>query len=330
VAETAARWTKHSDMSAFIFRRVLLVVPVALFASVILFALLKMTPGDPVRIQLGEQATAENVEALRRHLGLDQPYPVQYARWLARIVQGDFGKSLRNGAPVIGEIASRAPATFQLGVAALLLSVFIAVPLGVFAALFRRSPLGFLATAFTTVGVSLPSFFFGALLIYFFASTWRLFPPGGYVAPQQDLGQWLVRLILPAVTLSLFGAATQTRFIRSGVLDTLHQDYIRTARAKGLTEKAVLVGHALRNSLIPSVTLLGLQVGAILEGAFITETIFAWPGVGRLAVQALGARDFPIVQGVVLLAVFAFMAANLLVDVAYAYLDPRISYGSRR
>jgi peptide/nickel transport system permease protein len=317
-------------MTAYITRRLLMMLPVALFASIILFALLKLTPGDPVRIQLGEQVTPENEAALRRELGLDQPYPVQYARWLGRIVQGDFGKSLRNNAKVTDEIAARLPATIQLGLASLVLSVFIAVPLGTFAAIYRRSAVGFLATAFTTVGVSLPSFFFGSILIYFFAAQLRWFPPGGYVAPQQDLGQWLHRLVLPAITLSLFGAATQTRFIRSGLLDTLHQDYIRTARAKGLAEKAVIAAHALRNSLIPSVTLLGLQVGAILEGAFITETIFAWPGVGRLAVQALGARDFPMVQGVVLLAVFAFMAANLLVDLAYAYLDPRINYGRSR
>ena len=317
-------------MTTYIVRRLLMMVPVALFASVILFALLKLTPGDPVRIQLGEQVTPENAASLSKELGLDQPYPVQYARWLGRLVRLDFGKSLRNGAPVEQEIMTRIPATFQLGVAALALSIFIAVPLGVFAAIFRRSKLSFLATAFTTVGVSLPSFFFGAILIYLFGAQLRWLPPGGYVPPDQDAGQWLMRLILPAITLSLFGAATQTRFIRSGVIDTLHQDYIRTARAKGLAEKAVIVGHALRNSLIPSVTLLGLQVGAILEGAFITETIFAWPGVGRLAVQALGARDYPIVQGVVLLAVFAFMAANLLVDIAYAYLDPRINYGRSR
>jgi peptide/nickel transport system permease protein len=317
-------------MTAYIVRRLLMMVPVALFASVILFALLKATPGDPVRIQLGEQVTAENYDALRKELGLDQPYPVQYARWLGRLVRLDFGKSLRNNAPVEQEILTRLPATLQLGLTALLLSVFVAVPLGVFAAIFRRSRVSFLATAFTTVGVSLPSFFFGAILIYVFGAQLRWLPPGGYVPPQQDATQFLSRLILPAITLSLFGAATHTRFIRSGVIDTLHQDYIRTARAKGLRERLVVVRHALRNSLIPSVTLLGLQVGAILEGAFITETIFAWPGVGRLAVQALGARDYPIVQGVVLMAVFAFMAANLVVDVAYAYLDPRISYGRSR
>jgi peptide/nickel transport system permease protein len=313
-------------VTGYILRRLLMMVPVAFFASVILFALLKLTPGDPVRIQLGEQVTAENYQALRRELGLDQPFPVQYARWAARVVRGDLGKSLRNGAPVRDEIAARVPATLQLGLAAFALALVVAVPLGTLAATFRRSPLGFLATAFTQVGVSLPGFFFGLVLIYLFALKWRWFPPGSYVAPTANLEEWLRRLVLPAVTLSLFGAATQTRFIRSGLLDTLHQDYIRTARAKGLDEWLVIGRHALRNSLIPSVTLLGLQVGAILEGAFITESIFAWPGVGRLAVQALGARDYPIVQGVVLMAVFVFMLANLLVDVAYAFLDPRVRY----
>jgi peptide/nickel transport system permease protein len=317
-------------MTAYILRRLLMMIPVALFASVILFALLKLTPGDPVRIQLGEQATPETAAALRKELGLDQPYPVQYARWLGRVVQGDFGRSLRNGAPVTEEISARLPATLQLGLTSFALSLLIALPLGILAAIFRRSALGFFATAFTTVGVSLPGFFFGLVLIYVFSVQLRWLPPGSYVALNENPGEWLRRIVLPAITLSLFGAATQTRFIRSGLLDTLHQDYIRTARAKGLAEKAVIAGHALRNSLIPSVTLLGLQVGAILEGAFITETIFAWPGVGRLAVQALGARDYPIVQGVVLMAVFAFMAANLIVDVLYAYLDPRISYGRRR
>ncbi|MGH2353660.1 MAG: ABC transporter permease [Chloroflexota bacterium] len=317
-------------MTGYILRRLVMMIPVAFFASVILFALLKLTPGDPVLIQLGEQVTAENYEALHRDLGLDQPYPVQYARWVGRVVQGDLGKSIRNGAPVRDEILARIPATLQLGLAAFALSLLVALPLGVLAAIFRRSPLGFFATAFTQAGVSLPSFLVGLVLIFVFALKLRWLPPGSYVPPSQDFGEWLHRLILPAITLSLFGAATQTRFIRSGLLDTLHQDYIRTARAKGLTDWLVIGRHALRNSLIPSVTLLGLQVGAILEGAFITETIFAWPGIGRLAVQALGARDYPLVQAVVLLAVFAFMIANLLVDVAYAYLDPRINYGRRR
>jgi peptide/nickel transport system permease protein len=314
-------------VTAYIFRRLAMMVPVAFFASVIVFGLLKLTPGDPVRIMLGEATTAENYQALRHSLGLDEPVPVQYARWVGRVVRGDLGKSLRNGAPVREEIIARIPATLQLGLASFALALIIAVPFGSLAAIFRRSPIGFAATAFTQAGVSLPNFFVGLVLVYLFALQLRWFPPGSYVSPTVNLGDFLRRLAMPALTLSLAGAATQTRFIRSGLLDTLHQDYIRTARAKGLREGVVILRHALRNALIPSVTLLGLQVGAILEGAFITESIFAWPGVGRLAVQALGARDYPIVQGVVLMAVFSFMAANLLVDIAYAYLDPRINYG---
>jgi peptide/nickel transport system permease protein len=317
-------------VTGYILRRLLMMIPVAFFASLILFVLLRMTPGDPVRTQLGEQVTAENYQALRRELGLDQPWPVQYVRWLGHVVQGDFGKSLRNRAPVRDEIIDRLPATLQLGAASFVIALGVAVPLGILSAIFRRSPLGFFATAFTQVGVSLPNFFFGLVLIYFIAAKLRWVPPGGYIEFAEDPVQFFKRLILPAITLSLAGAAIQTRFIRSGLLDTLHQDYIRTARAKGLAEWAVIGRHALRNSLIPSVTLLGLQVGAILEGAFITETIFAWPGVGRLAVQSLSARDYPIVQAVVLLGVFSFMFANLIVDLAYAYLDPRISYARRR
>ena len=306
-----------------------MMLPVAFFASLILFALLKLTPGDPVRIMLGEQVTPENYQALRHSLGLDEPLPVQYVRWVGRVLHGDLGKSLRNGAPVTEEILTRMPATLQLGLAAFALALIVAVPFGVLAAIFRRSPIGFGATAFTQAGVSLPNFVVGLLLIYVFALQLRWFPPGSYVSPTADFGEFLRRLVLPAITLCLLGAATQTRFIRSGLLDTLHQDYIRTARSKGLREGLVIMRHAMRNALIPSVTLLGLQIGAILEGAFITETIFAWPGVGRLGVQALGARDYPVVQGVVLMAVFSFMIANLLVDVAYAYLDPRINYGRR-
>jgi peptide/nickel transport system permease protein len=305
-------------------------VPVAFVASVMLFVLLKLTPGDPVLIMLGERATAQNYAALRHDLGLDQPYPVQYLAWLGHVAEGDFGKSLRNGALVRGEIQARLPATLQLGVTALVLGLVVAVPLGILSAVFRRSPLGFFASAFSQVGVAIPGFFVGLVLIYVFALTLRWFPPGSYTNFTENPGEWFRRLVLPAITLSLFGAAAQTRFIRSGLLDTLHQDYIRTARAKGFSDAAVILGHALRNALIPSVTLLGLQIGAILEGAFIIESVFAWPGIGRLAVQSLGARDYPIVQAVVLLAVFVFLAANLLVDIAYAYLDPRISYTRRR
>ena len=305
-------------------------LPVAFLASVILFMLLKLTPGDPVLIILGERATAENYQALRTDLGLDDPYPVQYARWIAHIAQGDLGKSLRNGAPVRDEIVERLPATFQLGIASIVLGLTVALPLGILSAVFRRSPLGFVATAFSQVGVALPGFFVGLILIYVFALRLGWLPPGSYTNFSDNPLEWLRRLVLPALTLSLFGAATQTRFIRSGLLETLHQDYIRTARAKGFNESAVILRHALRNALIPSITLLGLQFGSILEGAFIVEFVFAWPGIGRLGFQALGARDYPTVQAVVFLAVFLFLFANLIVDIAYAYLDPRISLARAR
>jgi peptide/nickel transport system permease protein len=313
-------------LTRYLLRRLALMVPVAFLASVILFSLLKLTPGDPVLIILGERATAQNYEAVRRDLGLDQPYPIQYLRWVSHIVQGDLGKSLRNGAPVRDEIIERLPATIQLGILALGIGLLVALPLGILSAVFRRSALGLGATGFTQVGIALPQFFIGLLLLYFVAYRLRWVPPGGYAAFVDGPGEWLKRIMLPALTLSLFPAATQTRFIRSGLLDTLHQDYIRTARAKGFAESTVILRHALRNALIPSVTLLGLQVGIILEGAFIVEFVFAWPGIGRLAVQALGARDYPTVQAVVILAVFVFLLANLIVDIAYAYLDPRISY----
>jgi peptide/nickel transport system permease protein len=316
-------------MLGYIVRRVLMMFPVALLSSAVLFALIKATPGDPVRIQLGEQITPENYAALRAELGLDKPVPVQYVIWLGDVMQGDFGKSLRNGAPVSDEIVERLPATVQLGAAALVLSMVVAVPIGILSAVYRRSPLGFIATGFTQIGVSLPNFVFAYLLIFVFALQLRFLPPGGYVAFVDEPAENLRRLILPALTLSLFGAATQTRFMRSGIIDTLFQDYMRTARAKGLSERLVIMRHGLRNAMIPVVTILGLQVGTILEGAFITEFIFAWPGIGRLAVQALGSRDYPVVQAVVLVGVFAFLIANLLVDIAYAYLDPRISYGRR-
>src|SRR6476620_3035240 len=294
--------------------------PVALLASIILFALINLTPGDPVVVQFGEQPTPETRDALRHELGLDQPLPVQFVSWAGRVMRGDFGKSLRNGAPVREEIFARLPATMELGITAVIISLAVAVPVGVCGAVFRKSPFGIVVTTFSQVGVSLPSFVFAYLLIYVFALQLRWLPPGSYVPFAEQPLENLQRLVLPALTLSLFGMALQTRLIRSSLLDTLAEDYIRTARAKGLNEKSIVVRHALRNSLIPSITILGLQIGLIVEGAFITEFVFAWPGVGRLAVQSLSARDYPVVQGVVLLAVFTFLFASLLVDLAYAYL----------
>ena len=316
-------------MTQYIIRRILIMFPVALLVTVFLFVLIRRTPGDPVLVRLGEESTPENRAALRAELGLDQPIYVQYGKWLVRLLRGDFGRSIRNDQPVSEAIVERLPATLELGLAAFIYSVAIAIPLGALAALFRRGPLGVLASTFTFAGVSLPNFFLGLLLILLFSLTLGWLPPGQYVPFTEDPLQNLKRLILPTITLGTFSAAVNMRLIRSSLLDAIVQDYIRTARAKGLSERLVFFRHALRNALIPVVTIVGIQVGALWEGAPVTESIFAWPGVGRLVINSIGGRDYPVVQAVVLIAAFTYMLSSLLVDIAYAWLDPRISYGRR-
>jgi peptide/nickel transport system permease protein len=313
-------------MGAYILRRFLLMIPVALLVSVIIFALLRLTPGDPVRTMLGEEPDRATIAALRHEYGLDQPLPLQYVSWLGRTLHGDFGRSLRTRQPVREAIVERLPATLELGLVALCYSLVIAIPVGILAAIKRGTAWDVLASGFTLLGVSIPNFFLGIILILLFTLVLRIFPPGGYVAPAQGLGENLRRVFLPAITLGTASLAVNMRLMRSSLLDTLSQEYIRVARAKGLSERRVIVGHALKNAFIPVITVIGLQVGAILEGAFITETLFIWPGVGRLAVDSIGARDYPVVQGIVMLSALSFLLANLLVDLLYAYLDPRIQY----
>jgi peptide/nickel transport system permease protein len=228
----------------------------------------------------------------------------------------------------VGEaIVERLPATLELGAAALVLSISVALVVGTLSALYRNSPLDLLATGFTIAGVSLPNFFLGLLLILFFALVLRVFPPGGYQPLATAPGENLRRLVLPAITLATASMAVNMRQVRSSLLDVFGQDYIRTARAKGLAERSVVVRHALKNGLIPVVTIIGLQIGAIIEGAIITESIFLWPGVGRLVVDSIGGRDYPVVQAVVLLSAISYMFSTLLVDILYGWLDPRISFG---
>jgi ABC-type dipeptide/oligopeptide/nickel transport system permease component len=313
----------------YILRRLLLMVPVAFLVSIIVFTLLRMTPGDPVLIFAGEERDPASLEALRREYGLDQPLPVQYVVWLEHAIQGDLGRSLRTRQPVLQAIAERLPKTLELGGAALFLSISVALVVGSLAALRRNSPLDLIATGFTIAGVSLPNFYLGLILILLFALAFRVFPPGGYADFATDPFENLRRLVLPAITLASASLAVNLRQMRSSLLDVLGQEYLRTARAKGLGERAVVLRHALKNSLIPVVTIFGLQVGALLDGAIITETIFAWPGVGRLAVDSIGGRDYPVVQAIVLMSALAFMFSTLAVDILYAWLDPRISYERR-
>jgi peptide/nickel transport system permease protein len=313
-------------VTQYILRRLLLMIPVAFLVSVIVFTLLRITPGDPVLVFAGEERDPAALEALRHEYGLDQPLPVQYVVWMEHALRGDLGRSLRTRQPVTQAILERLPKTLELGSAALLISISVALVVGTLAALRRNSPLDLIATGFTIAGVSLPNFYLGIILILVFALALRVFPPGGYADFATEPVDNLKRLVLPAITLATASLAINLRQVRSSLLDVLSQEYLRTARAKGLGERAVVLRHALKNGLIPVVTIFGLQIGALLDGAIITETIFFWPGVGRLAVDSIGGRDYPVVQAIVLMSALAFMVSTLAVDVLYAWLDPRISY----
>jgi peptide/nickel transport system permease protein len=314
-------------MGNFILKRLVAMIPVILLVSVIVFYLIRLTPGDPAVAMLGEEATPETVAALRHEFGLDQPIPVQYGIWLSKVVQGDLGYSTRSHQPVLEAILERLPATVELTLFALVISLAIAIPTGIISATRRNSAADLIVTTIALVGVSMPSFFLAILLIFIFSLNLRWLPPIGFTPIIKDLGANLIGMILPAITLGTGAAAVVARLTRSSLLEVLGQEYIRTARAKGLAERAVIYVHALKNAMIPVVTIIGLQVGALLGGAIITESIFVLPGVGKLAVDAIFSRDFPMIQGVVLFLSLVFLASNLAVDVLYAFLDPRIHYG---
>jgi ABC-type dipeptide/oligopeptide/nickel transport system permease component len=310
----------------YIVRRLALMVPTAFLVTVGVFLLIHLIPGDPATVILAESYTPEAAARIHQDLGLDKPLPEQYAIYMGKLAHGDLGRSVRNKLPVTQAIGERLPATLELGAAALLWSLMVAIPLGAIAALRRGRTLDVIASGLTVAGISIPNFVLGILLILLFGLLLRLLPVGGFSALTDSVPDNLSRLILPAIALGTFGAASNMRFTRSSMIEVLGQDYIRTARAKGAGWWRVVNRHALKNALIPVVTVVGLQVGAILEGALVTETVFSWPGVGKLAVESIFSKDFPVVQGIVLMAALSFMLANLLVDLAYAWLDPRISY----
>ncbi|MBX3140503.1 MAG: ABC transporter permease [Trueperaceae bacterium] len=302
-------------MTSYLLRRLWQFALVLLGVSAVTFAITNLT-GSPAALLLPPDAGRAQVEALTQRLGLDQPLHVQYWRFLTNALRGDFGNSLRQGRPAIQVVAERVPATALLGLTALALSVLVAVPVGTFTAVRRGTAYDTLATAVVLFGQSLPSFWLGLMLILVFGVTLRVLPISG-------MGSWL-HLIGPAVTLSFFPAARNIRMLRSSVIETLNMDFVRTARSKGLAEHVVVRKHVLRNALIPFVTIVGLQIGFVLGGAVIVETIFAWPGIGRLMVQAVQGRDFPVIQAGVVLIAATFMVVNLLTDLLYAVLNPRI------
>ncbi len=306
-------------MLTYIARRLLVAIPTLLGVATVVFSLLRLLPGDPAVIIAGPQAEPADIERIRQQLGLTEPLLQQYLGFLARLLHGDLGISTRTGAPVVNEILARAPYTIVLGITSLTIAVLVGVTAGVIASTRRNTGVDLGVSGGAVFGVSMPTYWLGLMLIVVFAVRFRVLPAAGADQP--------VSLVLPAITLALFSMGLVARQTRSAMLVVLGQDFVRTARAKGAGRRAVLVRHALRNALLPIVTTVGLQFGALLGGAVLTETVFAWPGVGRLLVDSISARDYPVVQGVVLMLAVSFIVVNLLTDLVYAYVDPRIRYG---
>jgi peptide/nickel transport system permease protein len=302
----------------FVARRLVLTIPVLLGVATLVFALIHLIPGDPAQAMLGEAAAQADVDALRQRLGLDRPLLEQYADFLVGAVHGDLGTSLRTGTPVSAQIAERLPATFELALAAMLVALAVALPLGIAAAAWRGTFVDHAAMTLALAGMSIPNFWLGPLLAIVFAVELGWLPVSGRGG--------LEHIVLPSLSLGLALAAMLARMTRASLLEELREPYVRAARARGVSRVRAVVVHAFRNSLIPIVTIVGLQFGAVLTGAVITETIFSWPGIGRLLIQSIGFRDYPLVQGCILLIAVTYVAVNLMTDLAYGLLDPRIRY----
>lgn len=305
-------------MSRFLARRLLLTIPVLLGVATLVFSLIHLIPGDPAQAMLGEAAPQADVEELRHRLGLDRPLFEQYGAFLKGLAHGDLGTSLRTGQPVTDQIIERMPATIELAAAAMLVAIAFAMPLGIIAAVRRGTAVDHAAMTLSLAGVSVPNFWLGPLLAIIFAVELGWLPVSGR-------GTW-AHLVLPAISLGAALAAILARMTRATMLEELREQYVQAARARGVSRLRAVLRHAFRNSLIPVVTLLGLQFGAVLTGAVITETIFAWPGIGRLLIQSIGFRDYPLVQGCILLIALTYVGVNLITDMLYGVLDPRIRY----
>jgi peptide/nickel transport system permease protein len=311
----------------YMLKRIVYNVPVVLLMTVFLFAMVHMLPGDPADILLSGEGGAEDpvVRAqLRKELGLDQALPVQYAVWLWRALHGNFGKSVYSGEAVFTLIMDRFPATLLLALSSMVVSIMVALPAGIISAVRRQKPADYVAMLFALLGISIPEFWFGIMLILAFSLWLPVLPSMGYASPFEDPLGSLKFLVLPAVALGLRMAGVVTRMTRSSMLDELGQDYVRTARAKGLPEKTVIFLHTLKNALIPTVTIVGLQFGTILGGSVVIEMVFGWPGVGQLIVNAILTRDYLVVQAAILLLAVFFLIVNLLVDFLYTVLNPRV------
>jgi peptide/nickel transport system permease protein len=305
-------------MLRFLLRRVILTIPVLVGVATLVFSLIHLIPGDPVQAMLGESASPQDVAELRERLGLNRPLLVQYGSFVKGIATGDLGTSLRTNQKVSTAIGERLPATFELALAAMFVATLIAIPLGIVAAARAGTSIDHAATTVALIGISMPTFWLGPLLAIIFSVSLGWFPVSGRGT--------LAHLVLPAITLGAPLAAVLARMTRASLLEELRELYVLAARARGVSRARAVLKHAFRNSLVPIVTVLGLQFGAVLTGAVITETIFAWPGVGRLLIQSISTRDYPAVQGCILLIAVTYVSMNLLVDLAYGFLDPRIRY----
>jgi peptide/nickel transport system permease protein len=335
-------------MGRYILRRLLNLVPVLLGITLLVFLFLHLIPGDPAVVMLGDRATPDQVAALRERMGLNEPLPLQYLSFLGNLLQLDLGRSIFTRVPIMEEIRIRWPATFELSVAAMLIALLLGIPAGVIAAVRKNSLWDNLTMSGSLIGVSMPVYWLGLLLVYLFAVNLQWLPPSGRISVDVGLSfqpitgfylldsliqgdfrafrDVLAHLVLPAFTLSTIPLAILARITRSAMLEVLSQDYIRTARAKGLLEFWVIFKHALKNAMLPVVTIVGLEFGTLLGGAILTETIFAWPGIGKWIYEGILSRDYPVVQGGVIFVATAFVLINLLVDISYALLDPRIQY----
>ena len=305
-------------MIKYIIKKLILMIPILIGMTIIVFMILHLAPGDPVDLIVGPNVTPEVYENIRDKLGLNQPLLIQYFKFVGNLMKGDLGTSILQQRPVAEIIKERFPVTLELGVVSLLLSFAIAIPAGIIAAVKRNTWPDYVCMTGALVGMSMPTFWFGLLLLYFFAYKLRIFPISGY-------GTWK-HLVLPAITMGLTDAAVTARMIRSSMLEVVRQDYIRTARSKGLHERVIINQHALKNALIPIITLLGLRIGWILGGSVILEIVFSRPGLGRLIVDAIFARDYPVVQGAMVVLTSSIILGNILADILYAVVDPRIKY----
>ncbi len=311
-------------MLRYLSRRLLMLVPTLFLASIVIFAIIQLAPGDPARMMLGTEATEQQIARERARLGLDQPIPVRYAVWLSDVAQLNLGKSQINNQPVTQLVGNAFPNTLRLALATLALALLVGFPLGIWAAIRQNRGVDFAVTSLSSLGLAIPSFWLGLLLILVFSVRLRWLPPSGAGEPGAFFLANLEYLIMPVVAIAVSNMAVFSRFVRSAMIDVLGSDYVRTARAKGLRERTVVVQHALRTTLLPVVTTVGIQFGSLLGGAVVAESVFAYPGIGRLIVRSIANRDYPVVQATLMFVVVIFLITNIIVDLSYAYLDPAV------